>query len=65
MFPNIYSENGALVLKGLCLCPEELKPGLTVISVLIPVYMVLLHRLGDTGGCCAGCVSLQGSLEHG
>ena len=65
MFPSIYTENGAFDQKGLCLCPEELKAGLPAISVLIPVYWVVLHPWGNTAGCCTGSVSLQGSLEHG
>lgn len=65
MFPSIYTENGAFVLKGLCLCPEELKSGLRDISALIPVYMLVLHQWGNTGGCCTGRISLQGSLERG
>lgn len=64
MFPSIYNENGAFVLKGLCLCPEELKPGGTAIPALIPVYRAVLHRWGNTAGSCTGNISLQGSLEH-
>lgn len=43
-FLSIHTENGAFVLKGLCLCPEESEPGLPAISVLILVYRAVLHK---------------------
>lgn len=39
---SICTENGVFVLKGLCLCPEDLKPGVPVTSALISVYRVVL-----------------------
>lgn len=65
MFTSIYTENGAFVLRGPCLCPEELKPVLPAISVLSLVYRVVLHPWGNTAGCCMGSVSLQGFLSTG
>jgi len=64
MFLSMYTENGSFVPKGLCLCPEELKPGLPVISALVLVYRAVLHWWGKAAGRCKGRVSSQGSLER-